>query len=199
MTGTRYAPARCWCALLVRALPRCLHAFPSDGGAQQDDARRFLMVKAPHTTSAARPARRVARRPQLRPPLSPHVQKREKQLAPTIAKAARQARNRAGLTQEEVADGAGVATEVYGRMERGLLLPSVPTLLRLCLTLQSTPDALMGFSPLPPPQHAPEPSPVPPGLVDTPDTRRLLRLLGRLQGLQLKLILRLVIALVAER
>jgi transcriptional regulator with XRE-family HTH domain len=146
------------------------------------------MLKAPHASSAAsRSSRHVVRR-HMQPPVPRHVQKREKQLAPTIANAARQARGRAGLTQAEVAEGAGVATEVYGRMERGLMLPSVPTLLRLCLTLRSTPDELMGFSPLPPPQHASEASPVPPGMRDTPDMRRLLRYLGRLDGRKVRLL-----------
>lgn len=157
------------------------------------------MLKAPHATSAAaRSSRRVVRR-HTRPPLPRHVQKREKQLAPTIANAARQARGRAGLTQAEVAEGAGVATEVYGRMERGLMLPSVPTLLRLCLTLGSTPDELMGFSPLPPPQHAREASPVPPGLEDTPDTRRLLRLLGHLNRSRIQLLVKVATGLLPRR
>jgi hypothetical protein len=39
---------------------------------------------------------------------------------------------------------------------------------------------------------------VPPELAHTPEMRRLLRLLGRLQGLQLKLILRLVVAFLTE-
>jgi transcriptional regulator with XRE-family HTH domain len=156
------------------------------------------MVKAPHTTSVARSTRRRGRR-HVRLPLARHVQKREEQLAPTIASAARQARNRAGLTQAEVAQGAGVATEVYGRMERGLLLPSVPTLLRLCLTLQSTPDALMGFSPLPSPQHAFETTPVPPGLEDNPDTRRLLRHLAHLNRARIQLLVKVATGLLAQR
>jgi transcriptional regulator with XRE-family HTH domain len=156
------------------------------------------MVKAPHATSAARSTRRRVRS-HVRLPLPSHVQKREKQLAPTIANAARQARNRAGLTQAEVAQGAGVATEVYGRMERGLLLPSVPTLLRLCLTLQSTPDALMGFSPLPSPQHAPEATPVPPGLEDNPDTRRLLRHLAQFNRTRIQLLVQVAANLLPRR
>jgi hypothetical protein len=84
-------------------------------------------------------------------------------------------------------------------MERGVMLPSVPTLLRLCLTLQSTPDALMGFSALPPPQHAPEASPVPPGLEETPDTRRLLRLLGRLNRARIQLLVKVAAELLTRK
>ena len=79
------------------------------------------------------------------------------------------------------------------------MLPSVPTLLRLCLTLQSTPDALMGFSPLPSPQHAPEATPVPSGMEDNPDTRRLLRLLGRLNRPRIQLLVKVPAGLLARR
>ena len=51
-------------------------------------------------------------------------------LALQLGKLARAAREKAGLTQQETAERVGVVTEVYGRMERGLLLPSLPTLLR---------------------------------------------------------------------
>lgn len=156
------------------------------------------MVKAPHATSVARSTRRRVRQ-HVRLPVPRHVQKREKQLAPMIANAARQARNRAGLTQAEVAQGAGVATEVYGRMERGLLLPSVPTLLRLCLTLQCTPDALMGFSPLHSPQHAPEATPMPTELEDNPDTRRLLRHLAQFNRARIQLLVKAAAAMLARR
>ncbi|MDC0711718.1 helix-turn-helix transcriptional regulator [Stigmatella sp. ncwal1] len=157
------------------------------------------MLKALEETSAARSGRRVGRRRQMRPALPRHVQKREKELPPTLGSAAKQARKRAGLTQEEVADGAGVATEVYGRMERGLMLPSVPTLLRLCLTLQSTPDVVMGFAPLPAPRHAHEASPLPPGLHDDEDTRRLLRLLARLNRKRIQLLVKVAQGLLAPR
>ncbi|WP_257460532.1 helix-turn-helix domain-containing protein [Archangium lipolyticum] len=43
-----------------------------------------------------------------------------------------EARRARGLTQADVAERVGIATEVYGRTERGLMLPSVPTLRRLC-------------------------------------------------------------------
>ncbi len=104
---------------------------------------------------------------------------------------------RAGLTQVELAESIGTATEVYGRLERGKMLPSVPTLFRLCVALRSGPHELLGFAPM---GSLPEAArlEVPPELAPTPEMRRLLRLLGRLQGLQLRLILRLVVAFVAE-
>jgi hypothetical protein len=51
---------------------------------------------------------------------------------------------------------------------------------------------LMGFSEVEPSQSAPGASTAPPDLKDTPDTRRLLRLLGRLDSPRIKLVLRLV-------
>ncbi len=53
---------------------------------------------------------------------------------------------RAGLTQVELAESIGTATEVYGRLERGKMLPSVPTLFRLCVALRSGPHELMVYS-----------------------------------------------------
>jgi DNA-binding XRE family transcriptional regulator len=104
---------------------------------------------------------------------------------------------RAGLTQAEIAASVGIAPEVFGRMERGKMLPSVPTLFRLCMALRSGPHELMGFASVASLPQAAQLA-VPPELADTPETRRLLRLMGRLQGLQLKLILRLVVAFVTE-
>ncbi|WP_240360935.1 helix-turn-helix domain-containing protein [Pyxidicoccus caerfyrddinensis] len=48
----------------------------------------------------------------------------------------RTARLRAGLTWSEVAEAAFLPTEAYVRMERGKLLPTVPTLITLCRALR---------------------------------------------------------------
>ena len=96
------------------------------------------------------------------------------------------------MTQVEVAEAIGTHPEVYGRMERGAVMPSVPTLLRLCLTLGSGPHELMGFSELEPLQSAPGTSTVSPGLNDTPEKRRLLRRLARLDSPKIKALARLV-------
>ena len=50
-----------------------------------------------------------------------------KKLATRLGECARAARQRLNLTQEDVAERIGIATEVYGRLERGNMLPSVPT------------------------------------------------------------------------
>ncbi|WP_224247883.1 helix-turn-helix transcriptional regulator [Hyalangium gracile] len=109
----------------------------------------------------------------------------------------RAARMRVGLTQADLAASVGIATEVFGRMERGKMLPSVPTLFRLCVALRSGPHELMGFAPVDSLPQAAQLE-VPPELAHAPEMRRLLHLLGRLQGLQLRLILRLVVAFATE-
>jgi hypothetical protein len=93
-----------------------------------------------------------------------------------------------------------MATEVYGRMERGRHLPSVPTLMRVCLTLGSGPDELMGFAAMVerPQQDDPRVSKVPPGLNKTPEARRLLRLLARLDRPRIRLLSRLVAFLLPD-
>jgi transcriptional regulator with XRE-family HTH domain len=55
------------------------------------------------------------------------------------------ARENSGLTQTEIASCVGIASAVYGRLERGQMLPSVPTLYRLCMTLKVSSDVLLGL------------------------------------------------------
>lgn len=57
------------------------------------------------------------------------------------------ARERTGLTQAEVASRVGIAAAVYGRIERGHMLPSVPTLRQLCLALDISANVLIGLNP----------------------------------------------------
>ena len=81
----------------------------------------------------------------------------------------------------------------------GELVPSVPTLMRVCLTLGCGPDELMGFSQMEPPQNSPGASMLPPGVNDTPEKRRLLRRLARLESPQVKALSRLVAFLLPGR
>ena len=46
-------------------------------------------------------------------------------------------------TQDEVSSSIGLTTEAYARIERGLSLPSFPTLMRLCTALETRPDLLL--------------------------------------------------------
>ncbi|KFE70407.1 helix-turn-helix transcriptional regulator [Hyalangium minutum] len=111
------------------------------------------------------------------------------------------ARLRSGLTQADVAETIGTVTEVYGRMERGKLLPSVPTLFRLCLALQSGPHELLGFSPVgrSKTKASGVDLKVPRSLGDTPEVRRLMRRLSRLERSQLRLVQLIVASLVERR
>ncbi|MFP2926119.1 helix-turn-helix domain-containing protein [Pyxidicoccus sp. 3LG] len=66
-------------------------------------------------------------------------------LAAVIGRAARAAREQLGLTQVEVAELMDLSPIVYNRLERGRMLPSVPTLVRLCETLKVSPEVVLGF------------------------------------------------------
>jgi transcriptional regulator with XRE-family HTH domain len=101
-----------------------------------------------------------------------HANKKKAPLATQVGTAAREARLRAGLTQEELAERAELATEVYGRLERGLMLPSLPSLLRLCRVLRVDANTLLGFSTEKPPAWLTE---SPPASSESPALRRLLR------------------------
>ena len=110
------------------------------------------------------------------------------ELASALGRAAREARARIGLTQAIVAERIDVATEVYGRLERGLMLPSVETLCRLCRVLRVSSDVLLGLV-----QGSSGPEP---GLPDrppatceeSPDVRRLVRRVKRLDPRRLRLL-----------
>lgn len=111
----------------------------------------------------------------------------DKKLANTIGAAARAARQRLELTQADVAERIDVATEVYGRLERGGMLPSVQTLLRLCNELNISADELLGLAS---PSHSSssrshEPPPAPP---ERAEVRRLLRSVRQLTPSQVKLL-----------
>ncbi|HYO70979.1 MAG TPA: helix-turn-helix transcriptional regulator [Archangium sp.] len=64
----------------------------------------------------------------------------------SLGETARAARERLGLTQAQVAQQMGLAPNVYGRIERGGMMPAVPTLRKLALTLAISADALLALS-----------------------------------------------------
>ena len=66
-------------------------------------------------------------------------------LRASIGRNARAARLRLRLSQADVAASVGLAMEVYGRLERGLMAPSVGTLWRLCVALGMSADAAFGL------------------------------------------------------
>jgi transcriptional regulator with XRE-family HTH domain len=65
------------------------------------------------------------------------------QLQKSLGESARAARERLGLTQAQVARQLGLAANVYGRIERGGMMPAVPTLRRLVLALRMSSDVLL--------------------------------------------------------
>lgn len=91
----------------------------------------------------------------------------QRELRARLGELARGARRRAGLTQADVAELVGIQTEVYGRLERGLMSPSVATLRRLCLVLGVSSDSVLGLAE--PRQSTPR------GPHEPPPLRRLLR------------------------
>jgi len=115
----------------------------------------------------------------------------DRKLAEAIGSAARAARQRARLTQADVAERLGIASEVYGRLERGLMLPSVPTLRKLCLVLSVSADELLGV-------REPDGSLVaepPPTYGESPELRRLIRRAQQLDRRKLRLLVLLAAAL----
>ena len=112
----------------------------------------------------------------------------DRPLSSILGAAVRTARVRAGLTQEDVAERIGMASEVYGRMERGQMLPRVENLRRLCLVLNVPPHELLGLETMAPGKGE---LPREEGRArsdDPADMRRLLRRLRRLNANQVKLL-----------
>ncbi len=110
------------------------------------------------------------------------------ELASMLGAASRAARVRMGLTQADVAERIGMASEVYGRLERGHMLPSVQNLRRLCMVLNVPPHELLGLGEgftAPPPVK--EKASSKNREDDTPEMRRLMRNLRKLSTVQLKL------------
>jgi len=108
------------------------------------------------------------------------------ELAKRLGDAAREARRRAQLTQAEVASVIGISPVVYSRMERGLVLPSVPTLCRLCDALHVSSDTLLGRSGKASEAAAPAQAGLTPQEAAASDLRRLLTLALRMNDTQLQ-------------
>ncbi|ADO68772.1 helix-turn-helix domain-containing protein [Stigmatella aurantiaca] len=61
----------------------------------------------------------------------------------TLGRNIRQARHRLGLTQEQMAERINMTPEVYGRMERGNLVPRLERFVVICRVLGETPNRLI--------------------------------------------------------
>ncbi len=109
----------------------------------------------------------------------------DRKLAQLVGEAARAARGRARLTQADVAERLGITVEVYGRMERGTVLPSVPTLRHLCEVLAVSADELLGLREgARPPRISEEGA----SYGDRPEMRRLARRARRLDRRSVRLL-----------
>jgi transcriptional regulator with XRE-family HTH domain len=113
-------------------------------------------------------------------------------LARHLGATARRARLRADMSQEDVAELVNLATEVYGRLERGKMLPSVPTMVRLCRALMVDANEMLGIvAGDPPAWFARDPN----FQNDSPHVRRLLRLARMLDRNHVRLLVALAYAL----
>jgi len=68
-------------------------------------------------------------------------------LMKSLGKESRAARERLGLTQEQVAEQLDLLPAVYGRIERGQMMPSVLTLRSLAQVLGLSTDTLLALTP----------------------------------------------------
>jgi transcriptional regulator with XRE-family HTH domain len=109
----------------------------------------------------------------------------EQTLSQILGAAVRAARQRLELTQADVAERVGLATEVYGRLERGHMLPSVRTLLRICTVLHVSSDEVLGLVNLDKPVTVAE---SPREQKEPREVRRLVRSLRTLEPGQLRLL-----------
>jgi transcriptional regulator with XRE-family HTH domain len=74
-----------------------------------------------------------------------HAMSSSKTTAKTIGSVCKQARLAIGLTQEEVAEAIGMTADFYARIERGVSVPGLRTLMNLASALHVTVDALLGL------------------------------------------------------
>lgn len=113
------------------------------------------------------------------------------QAAKRLKKVLQGARTQCKLTQEDVAERIGVDPEVYGRFERGALVPRVRTLKKLALALGISADRLLGLD-----VPGEEPRIVVPPEDSLPlETRRVLRAVRKLRPDQIRILTTIACAL----
>lgn len=103
---------------------------------------------------------------------------------PGLGTRLRMARTRLDLTQEQVAHAVGFVPTVYGRIERGDMLPSVSKLRELCVVLGISADLLLA---LPPPARPEEQEQGEEELETQPALRRLTMLVRALPPARFRL------------
>ena len=116
-------------------------------------------------------------------------------IQPTLGEVAREARERLGLTQTQVANKVVLVSGVYGRIERGDMMPSVPSLYRICLVLGISSDALLGLNPA---QVITRVDEAPPEEKLSPELRRVLHQLRTWSSKRLKTLSRVLTLIASE-
>ena len=81
--------------------------------------------------------------------MSPRERSRDQAIAASFGRRVRAARQAAGLSQEALAEAAGLHPTFISNVERGYRVPSVPTLLRLANGLKIDPGDLVKGMKLP--------------------------------------------------
>lgn len=105
---------------------------------------------------------------------------------------ARLSRERLGLTQSQVARQADLVPGVYGRIERGGMMPSVPSLRRLCLALAISSDSLLSLDRSRVAESVEAPPPPPTAPETRPELDRIIRMLGTWTPEQLQVLARVI-------
>ncbi|WP_245682643.1 helix-turn-helix domain-containing protein [Archangium gephyra] len=134
-----------------------------------------------------------AERPVTPGPSRTSRQNDKKKLMTHLAAVVREARKKAELTQADVAERVGIVTEVFGRIERGYLLPSVATFRRLCRALRLDANIVLGLDVEKAPSWLKESEPE---ADDPPELRRLVRTIRRMDAAQVSIMLSTANALV---
>ena len=75
--------------------------------------------------------------------MSPHERKRDLAIATAFGARVRAVRQEAGMSQEALAEAAGLHPTFISNVERGYRVPSVPTLIRLASSLGVPPSHLV--------------------------------------------------------
>lgn len=105
---------------------------------------------------------------------------------------ARLARERLGLTQSQAARQAELVPGVFGRIERGGMMPSVPSLRRVCLALAISADTLLSLDRSQVAESLEAPPPPPSIPESKPELDRIVRMLSTWTPEQLQVLARVI-------
>ena len=81
---------------------------------------------------------------------------RTEELKKQVGNRLRELRHAHDFTQDDVAEALEIATESYGRLERGISFPSIPTLIKVASLFDVATDDILGIVRANPPEPATE-------------------------------------------